>query len=184
MASSCSVSVNDYSFAGIFFYPQDAQVGSSLSFSGGGHSYPALYFSTLSISSTYPTSTYLSLSIDETPTFYKLQMNLEDKINLRIMLETNITITNNMSFLLFNSTTTYRQYLQSSNTSIVRSITVNPTTTFGTSLQPVAYRLYVEDINVVNPSRRVPAFVSNGCVDGGSNTNWDFGSTGFPILLR
>jgi hypothetical protein len=95
-----------------------------------------------------------------------------------------MTVTDNIAFTQLAATTTYQQKLISAPAAVTRNITVNSATTFGTLSEPVAYRLYVKDINVVNPSRRIPAFTSNGCVDGGNNTNWDFGSTGFPILLN
>jgi hypothetical protein len=184
VANTGSVVVSSYTIASIFFRPEDADLTQYLAFSGGGHSYPTLDLSTTGISSTYPTSSNVDLVLDGAPTLYKLQMNLGDKINLRLVLDSNMTVTNNMSFLQLSATNAYRQYLVSTISPVTRNITVNSATTFGTLSEPVAYRLYVKDINVINPARRIPAFTTNGCVDGGNNTNWDFGSTGFPILLN
>lgn len=181
---SCTVTVTNPSVNALYFRPTDAQVGASCSISGNGHSYPRLEMSTTSVASTFPTTSYASLDIGlGGATFYGLSMELGNKVNLRLTLSSNITVTDSMAFTQLAATTTYRQYLISSVATVTRNITVNSATTFGTLSEPVAYRLYVQDINVINPSRRIPAFTSNGCVDGGNNTNWDFGSSGFPILL-
>jgi hypothetical protein len=179
-----SVVVSSYTIAGIFFRPTDADLPQYLVFDGGGHSYPALYLSTTSISSTYPAGTSVFLVLVGNPTLYRLQMELGNKIDLGLELQSNMTVTDNIAFTQLAATTTYQQKLISAPAAVTRNITVNSATTFGTLSEPVAYRLYVKDMNVVNPARRIPAFTSNGCVDGGNNTNWDFGSSGFPILLN
>ena len=148
----------------------------SATFSGGGKSYPPLYFEqTYSVS--YPTTSYADLTFADANTFSMITVTLSNYTNMRLILAANIDVT--FSFRTFTSSTPYTQayriYLQSSSLSVPRTLTA------GSTFQHVC--LVVRHITAAGA---IPftAFTTDKCVNNGGNTNWNFGAVGFPILLQ
>lgn len=184
IAPTCTVSAA--SDSSIICAPNDF-VGLTSYFTGSGKTYGIFEYQP-AYSITYLITDYADLIMDSGNTFSELNFGLGDKVNSRLYLSGNITVNNQLSFYRWSAdpyTAPYRLYVAPYGVVSTRTITVLSTVIFGKPLQPVALRLTPSYITISGAGGRLcPAFTSNGCVDGGNNSGWDFGSSGFPILLR
>jgi len=149
----------------------------NLTFSGGGKTYPPLFFQN-SNAGFYSITDYSQLTILDTNTFFLVQVRLSNYINMRVILAANIIATIYVGFVNTNTPYLYnfRTYLQSSVNGVARSIT-SPTKTTNKYL-------IVQDMTVTGSTNDpMLAFASDNCVNNGNNTNWNFGASGFPIIL-
>ena len=153
--------------------------GSTFTFSGANKTYPNIVCSYDGNYTALPISSFSTYNFTTADTFGIFLCRLSDYVNTKVVLSQNITITNYMSFTVTNSpySYSYKNYLQSSSSGVARTINL--------SNQPVipAKRLTVKDITIVNTFPQA-AYVQDGCTDNGNNTNWNFGSVGFGIVLQ
>lgn len=188
VAATCSVSCASDSF--IYCIPNDSS-GLDSYFTGNGKTYGRLVYNP-SYSTTYLITDFANLIMSGANTFSKLDFGLGDDVNSRLELIDDISVTEELAFYRYSSapyTAPYRLYVAPYGAPAIKTINVLPTTVFGISsvspAQPIAFRLTPSYITISGSGGRLfPAFTSNGCVDGGNNSGWYFGSSGFPILFR
>lgn len=184
VAATCTVSIASDS---IIICAPNEYSGLTSYFTGSGKTYGILEYEP-AYSTTYLITDYADLIVDANNIFTELNVGLGDKVNSRLYLAGSVTVSTRLSFYKWSGgtyTEPYRLYVAPYGGVSTRTINVLSTTTFGEPLQPVAFRLTPSYITIAGAGGRLfPAFTSNGCVDGGNNSGWDFGSSGFPILLR
>lgn len=183
VAATCTVSIASDST--IICAPNE-YAGLDAYFTGSGKTYGILEYQP-AYSTTYLITDYANLIVDANNIFSELNFGLGDKVNSRLYLSGSVTVSTRLSFYRWSAdpyTAAYRLYVAPYGGVSTRTINVLSTVVFGKSLQPVAFRLTPSYITISGAGGRLcPAFTSNGCVDGGNNSGWDFGSSGFPILL-